>query len=296
MKIAIDAGHGSNTAGKRTPPLPETLEVNGEVVQAGEQFREHYANVGVCVRLEAALKRCGFETLPVSWDDADGRDDDNVALAERQKMIKAAACGISVSVHFNAVGDGTEFNDAAGVMTYIHSDTKKVKDSKALAEKVQGLLAGGTGQRNRGVAEAELAMCNCTALGTKAAVLVELAFMTNLHEAVTMMANPDFWTECAEEICRGVCDYTGIKYKLTDEEDEDMPRYKTLSEIPEQFRPVIDKLMNAKIINGDGSDPEGNNDVIDLSLDMVRGIVFNYRGGSYDRGLRAAGLEPAIRG
>jgi N-acetylmuramoyl-L-alanine amidase len=27
-----------------------------------------------------------------------------------------------------------------------------------------------------------------------------------------MMANEKFWKECAVEICRGICEYTGIKY------------------------------------------------------------------------------------
>lgn len=26
--IAVDAGHGSNTAGKRTPPMPKDLDIN----------------------------------------------------------------------------------------------------------------------------------------------------------------------------------------------------------------------------------------------------------------------------
>ena len=43
-------------------------------------------------------------------------------------------------------------------------------------------------------------MCNCVSLGTKASILVELAFMTNLHEATNLMGNADFWQECAEEI------------------------------------------------------------------------------------------------
>jgi N-acetylmuramoyl-L-alanine amidase len=49
-------------------------------------------------------------------------------------------------------------------------------------------------------------------MDVKAAILCELAFMTNEHEAVNLMANETFWKECAQEICKGVCEYTGIKY------------------------------------------------------------------------------------
>jgi len=49
-------------------------------------------------------------------------------------------------------------------------------------------------------------------MDVKAAILVELAFMTNLREATELMANEAYWKECAQEIARGVCEFTGIKY------------------------------------------------------------------------------------
>lgn len=86
-----------------------------------------------------------------------------------------------------------------------------------------------------------------------------------------------------------------VAYKNNVEEDEDdMVRYERLSDIPEgsDFRTIINDLMDAKIINGDGSDPDGNEDRIDLSHDMVRLLVFNYRAGVYDEAIRAAGKDP----
>ena len=78
------------------------------------------------------------------------------------------------------------------------------------------------------------------------------------------------------------------------EEDEDMVRYKYLADIPAAFRPTIALLMDAGVIKGDGSDPTGNGDVIDLSHDMVRTFVINYRGGAYDRRLLAVGMPAAV--
>lgn len=77
----------------------------------------------------------------------------------------------------------------------------------------------------------------------------------------------------------------------TDEEEEtEMKRYQTLTDIPEAWgwRESVKKLMDAGILQGDG------NGVIDLSEDMVRGIVLSYRGGAYDRALKKAGLDPAV--
>lgn len=81
------------------------------------------------------------------------------------------------------------------------------------------------------------------------------------------------------------------------EDEDDMVRYRTLNEIPTDngFQDTIRTLMDARIINGDGSDPVGNNDVIDLSIDMVRMLIFNYRGGCYDAKLKAIGLQPAVK-
>lgn len=84
-------------------------------------------------------------------------------------------------------------------------------------------------------------------------------------------------------------------YRPDYDEEENVTRYKYLKDIPEKFRPTIEKLMDAGIIQGDGSDPTGNGDVIDLSHDQVRTLVFIYRGGGFDAKLRAAGLAAAVQ-
>lgn len=93
-----------------------------------------------------------------------------------------------------------------------------------------------------------------------------------------------------------------VAERMKESEEEDMVRYKRLSDIPNGWdkagnpRATIEKLMDAGILGGDGSDPDGNNDVIDLSHDMVRNIILEYRGGAFDRKLIAMGMEPAVEG
>jgi N-acetylmuramoyl-L-alanine amidase len=213
MRINVDAGHGSSTAGKRTPPLPAAIDIDKDGIvdiKKGEQYREHYANVGVTSLLVKELQRCGFEVMQTGFNDNNAADDQDTALSARQAAIAKANCDYSISVHFNAFGDGNSFNTAQGVGIYIHD--KYAGQSDKLAQIVLKHLATGTKQTNRGVSKQSLAMCNCNALDTKAAILVELAFMTNLAEATTMMANEAYWKESAQEICRGVCEYTGVKY------------------------------------------------------------------------------------
>lgn len=88
-----------------------------------------------------------------------------------------------------------------------------------------------------------------------------------------------------------------VAQKLEDlKEDEEMVRYERLKDIPNKngFRDIIEQLMDAGILGGDGSDKTGNNDVIDLSHDMVRNLVLEYRGGAFDRKFKAMGMKPVV--
>ena len=85
-------------------------------------------------------------------------------------------------------------------------------------------------------------------------------------------------------------------YRPSYDEEDNVVRYAYLKDIPDKFRPTIEKLMDAGIIQGDGSDPTGNGDVIDLSHDQVRTLVFDYRGGAFDRKMMACGMAPAVDG
>lgn len=196
-KVAIDSGHFSNSAGKRSP----------------EGYREHWINTNIAYYLDIALKRCGIETFKVAWNDKNGKDDlTDLSLTTRQKMIKNAKCDISISCHANAHGNGSTYTSAQGIETFIHSNSTKVKDSKTLANKVQSYLIKGTKQTNRGVKSSDFAMCNCTAMGTKASILIEYGFMTNKYEE-ELMKTDRFCLECAEETAHGICDYLGVVYK-----------------------------------------------------------------------------------
>ncbi len=195
------------------------LEKDGVIdVKKGTTIREHIANVGVAMLLVSELERCGFDVIKSGFDDSNAYDDEDTALTKRQQTIKNAGCEYSVSIHFNAYGDGDSFNSAEGVGIYIHSHYPK--DSKTFATKVLNQLSQGTKQKNRGITPAQLALCNCNTMGTKASILVECAFMTNQKEAVNMMGSMNFWEETAAEIAKGVCDYTGVMYVEKKDEDK----------------------------------------------------------------------------
>lgn len=194
FKVAIDTGHGSNTAGKRTP----------------DGYREHYINVMVGYYCEQYLERRGVDVFRCAWDDTNAKDDEDVALAKRQQLIKAAKCDVAVSTHANAHGDGKKYTTAEGVETFVHSSASLRGDSMDLAKAIQKQIVKGTEQKDRGVKTMELAMCNCTAMGVKAAALVEIGFMTNKREA-ELMKTDAFCKEQGEDIARGILAYLGVK-------------------------------------------------------------------------------------
>lgn len=194
-RIAVDAGHGSNTAGKRTP----------------DGYREHYANVKVASYFAKAMERCNVSYIKVGWDDDNSKDDPDVSLSARQKTIKNAGCEYSISFHFNAFGDGKSYNSAEGIGTFISDKNSCVGDSKKMADSIQSQLIKGTKQKNRGVKRKALSMCNCSIMGTKASILIECAFMTNKRESELMQSDA-FCLECAEEAAKGFCQYIGIAY------------------------------------------------------------------------------------
>lgn len=88
--IALDDGHGKNTAGKRTPYIKSL----------GREIRENEFNEPVVDYLKAELQRCGFKTILTAPTDAD------TPLAQRVAIANNAKADLFISIHFNAF-DGT---------------------------------------------------------------------------------------------------------------------------------------------------------------------------------------------
>lgn len=70
--------------------------------------------------------------------------------------------------------------------------------------------------------------------------------------------------------------WNSFKERLKDKEEEDMPRYNKLEEIPNYAKETIQKLIDKEILKGDGTG-------LDLSEDMIRILVINDRSGLYDK-------------
>lgn len=155
LRVAVDAGHGLNTAGKRTP--------DGE--------REWSFNNAVVLALIAELKR--YENVEVlRLDDPTGKTD--VPLTERTRKAKAWGANVIISVHHNA--NTSKWGAWGGVETLVHQSADKV--SLALAESVQPAIVAAMCLRNRGVKRrSDLHILNAGKTYGIPAILTEGGFM-----------------------------------------------------------------------------------------------------------------------
>lgn len=200
MLVAIDSGHGMETAGKRTPPIPE--DWFGK--KKGEIIHEKEFNKPAGDYLIKALKRNGFDTINVS----PGTND--VSLKDRYTKANNAKADIFISKHYNA-SLGT-WNSANGIETLVsqYASSKSWK----LANLVQTELVNAYGRKNRGVkTDMEQSGINIAVLRhtNMPAILTESGFMDNLEEAYTML-DPVYQRLDAEATCKAVCNYFGVAY------------------------------------------------------------------------------------
>ncbi|MBE5961357.1 MAG: hypothetical protein E7256_08220 [Lachnospiraceae bacterium] len=211
IKVAVDAGHGYNTAGKRSPAFVRTVThtYDGKTitVKEGSQFREHVANAGVADYLANYLSRLGFDVLRTGFDDDDGTNDTtDMSINKRQSLIRGYGCQYSLSCHFNA--NTGKWNSANGIEALYDASEKRAGDSKALARAIQSRIQPVYGQKNRGAKTAKgLGMCNATGMECVASVLMEYAFMDNQFEAERYFCNPESWYRYAIATADGFVDY-----------------------------------------------------------------------------------------
>lgn len=192
--IALDDGHGMQTAGKRTPSIPE---LGGRVIHENEFNRE------VVKYLDQELKRCGFNTLLVAPTDAD------TSLKSRTDLANSKGADAFISIHYNAFDGKFDDYDPEGLSVHIYPGSK---EGRKLAECVHKYLIMGTSQKDRGIKENNFHVLRETKM---VAILSENGFMDNKREAMLML-NVDFQKEVAIEHAKGICDYFGVKY-ITEE-------------------------------------------------------------------------------
>ena len=215
--IAIDNGHGLNTAGKRCPD---------------DSMREWQFNHTTAKYLKEELEYNGFKVLMVSDTQAD------TPLATRVETINKAKADMSISIHANAF-QGSYWGDANGIETFAYSSTSK---GNTIAKLVQAELIKATGLRDRGVKYNSLYMTrkpNCPA------ILCECGFMDNLKEA-NLLKSDDYRRKCAKAMCKGICKYYGATYKEKKNNDVKIEPPKTDKEFKQYLARCTTDNLNCR--------------------------------------------------
>jgi N-acetylmuramoyl-L-alanine amidase len=219
--VACDDGHGLETAGKRTPPFPDS----------GLVILENEFNHAVKVKLIKVLERCGLGYIDVSPERTD------TPLSERAKRANDAKADIFISIHYNALDGKWNTPKTGGIETYHYPGSI---NGEKLAKLVHKYLIQGTVMPDRGVKTAKFYVLKYTHMP---AILIECGFMDVLSQAKLMLSEEYQW-ECAEETGHAICDYFSVEYKDKPETTTDTYYKQQYFSMLNDIKEVIKKYEN----------------------------------------------------
>lgn len=181
FKIALGAGHGVKTDGKR---CLKSLDPN--------ETREWWLNDRICDLVESYLKDySGYELLRLD-DSDDGAED--VALSSRVNAANSWNADFYLSIHHNA---GVNGGTGGGIVAYMHPNAGST--TKAWRDELYDALIKHTGLKgNRSTPKAT---GNYQVLRTTKmpAVLLELGFMDSKTDVPVILSN-EYAHNCAKAI------------------------------------------------------------------------------------------------
>lgn len=180
-RVYLDAGHGIDTAGKRSP--------DGSLL-------EYEFNRDVSNRIEDILIRHDVEVMSC-YSDTD------TPLTQRCQMANMFNANYFVSIHANA--DKEYWTNANGWEIYVVSKGGKAEE---LANKIHKHSIEDLGLKDRGVKTANFTVLTDTNMP---AVLIEHGFYTNKEECEKLKSD-SFRQKCAEADAKGILEQLGINY------------------------------------------------------------------------------------
>jgi len=185
VKIAIDAGHGYKTLGKR---CMKKLDAN--------QTREWALNDRIADRLEELLKGYGCEVLRV--DDTTGNAD--IALGKRTKAANNFNADIYISIHHNA---GIKGGTGGGTNVYYY------EGNQALAQRLYDAVVAQTGLVGNRASKTVKSTLYVLKHTNMKALLIENGFMDSAIDVPIILSN-----EHANKTAQGILNFLVNEFKL----------------------------------------------------------------------------------
>ena len=279
FKIALDAGHGMNTPGKR---CLKTIDKN--------ETREWFLNGRICDKIAKQLEAYEDYSL-IRVDDTTGKTD--VSLGERVRRANTYGADIYLSVHQNA---GVKGGSGGGVVVIV--DTTASENSKSYQKLIYDEMIKKTGLKGNRVlplAVQNLYVCKHTDMP---AVLVECGFMDSTTD-VPIILTENFAEKAAEALVSALVTIGKLKTKINPQKNEnkedltmaqyeELKReiealksknealesivgaiYKTVDEIPDYYISVIKPLIDKGAIKGVGENNLNLPEIIARTLVII---------------------------
>ena len=197
-RIALDAGHGLNTSGKR---CLKKLDPN--------QTREWWLNDRIADKIEKLLQNyTGYELIRV--DDTTGKKD--VSRTNRIKAANNFNADVYLSIHHNAGANGSS---SGGIVAYICKNAQSV--SVELQKALYNALIDATwlkGNRSNPLAQRNFDVVKKT---TMPAVLLELGFMDSSTD-VPVILTDEYADQCAGAIVKVLVEKGKLQAKISPDE------------------------------------------------------------------------------
>lgn len=194
FKIALSAGHGRNTSGKRCLKSLDPKET-----------REWVLNSRIADKVEELLKNyTGYELLRL--DDRTGATD--VSLSQRSNSANKFKANFYLAIHSNA---GINGGKGGGIMAFVYTNAsaESIEWQKALyGELIE--KTGLRGNRSTPMAKANLHECREPYMP---AVLLELGFMDSSTD-VPVILTEKFADQCAKAIVEVLVKRGKLKRKI----------------------------------------------------------------------------------
>lgn len=193
--VAIDAGHGINTPGKRTPDDEREWSFNKVVAESIIKELGNYE---------------GVKTIRL--DDPTGKTD--VALTTRTNKANNAKADILVSCHHNA--NTGQWGNWTGTETYSYPGSTA---GKKLAQAIHPYVVKGYGLNDRGLKTANFHMLRESSMP---AILIEGGFMDSTIDIKKMRDNKVL-VSVGKKVAEGIAKYLGLKKGSTNKPSDPKP-------------------------------------------------------------------------
>ncbi len=181
--VALDPGHGKNTAGKRSPD---------------ESLFEYEFNRAVAYRVRDILTAQGINVVMTVPDN----DLTDIPLRERTNIANAARADVFVSFHANAFKNA--WSEHRGWEIYYKPNDNFSKDLAKYIKNASFPSSGeGMGIPFRGIKTERFFVIRHTEMP---AVLIEHAFMTNIDECA-LLKTEEFRDKAARADAKGIMDF-----------------------------------------------------------------------------------------